>query len=125
MCKNIECFIQFMGDKINETYKIYDMLIKENLIESPLIYTDNYKLCIDKNIPVFSTYYIRHHFYKNFLLLDVKDLKYIPNQIKNRCIILYDDSCEINNIPVSECLLALSYNDNIKDKIDETIRQIK
>jgi hypothetical protein len=113
---NLILFIQNLDKKLPKIYYEYKKLVDENIVINPIIYTDNYNLFIDSNLPMFPTFYIRNHFNKNFILLDYYDLKYIPQYMKKHCIVLYDQT-SISDTDKKNCYKFIKYNDNIKEKI--------
>jgi hypothetical protein len=120
---NLSLFIQNIKNELPKIYQIYSELIDKDLIVSPIIYTDHCDLFIDKNIPVFSSFYMRHHFGKNLLLLvDHKDLEYVPVYIKSRCVVMYNNNI-ICDTDKKSCFSLIRYDESIESKLyDKKIR---
>lgn len=113
---NLILFVQNIDKELPKVYHEYVKLVAEDIINCPVIYTDNCNVITDNDIPIFSTFYIRNHFIKNLILIDYKDLKYLPQYMKKKCIVLY---CEklISDTDKKNCYRFIKYNDKIKEKI--------
>lgn len=116
---NIVLFSQYIiGD--SKSYKIYYGIYNNDLIDAPLIFTDAHAPIIDINIPVFSTFYIRQHFFDKLILTSFADYKYLPIDLQKRTIVIYDkDNDDIDSI--EHKLFSIEQNSDyisiIKDKI--------
>jgi len=112
---NIVLFQQIINDEYGLAYKVYKDLCSRDLIDKPVIYTDNYTINIDVNFPIFNAYYLRQHFHKNTIMVDYQDYKYIPKYLQSNCIVIFNP---ITQSPGDiTCKLLLSSEDNIEEKL--------
>lgn len=74
-------------------YELYNKIIKD-FNQYPIIYTDNVSIPIDKNIPVFHTYYLRNCIHKKIVVTNIDSLDYFYSNksLRSSCyiIVLYD-----------------------------------
>jgi hypothetical protein len=89
-----------LSDTASKSYSIYQKLYEQNLVVSPIIYSDINTVFIGNNIPIFSTFYLREIFSDKYILLDYEDYKYVPQNLKEKCIIVYNRMFQnIENLP--------------------------
>jgi|688.fasta_scaffold00568_32 hypothetical protein len=120
--------IALFSHKLNNTdslaLKIYEQLYANELLLHPVIYTDHNSAPITKNIPIFSTLYLRHCFYNYYILVYHTDLKYVPKDKLDRCMVIYDSDEAIGsnesylNIRWTNLIDAIN---SIKDKLNEKV----
>lgn len=79
MINNLVLFKSQISDDSCETLNFYLDLYKKNLLNNYAIFTDNISINLPNQIPVFHTFYIRHNFYKKFILTTASDFDIIYN----------------------------------------------
>lgn len=114
---NIVYFEKEIKNLSSCSYKTYEKLYEENLLISPIIYTDNYDMC-PNNIAIFSTFYIREIFNKKYILCDYDNYKFIPKNFREYCIVIDDQK---NNIDLMrDCFLKIHF-----ESLDTVVNIIK
>ena len=96
---NLVLFKRQISSVENHSVQVYLRLYKEKILTSPLIFTDEDNVFIHNLIPIFHTYYIRQHFHKKYILLDMEDEKHVPESIdESQLLILHHDLIYDNDL---------------------------
>lgn len=98
-------------------YSLYEKLYQDDIVSRPIIYTDKCYVLVDNNIPVFHTYYMRQHFYKQYVLVDYDNIDYIPYNTIHKYIVVYNKKTQDAN-KISKHIM-LDITDNITDILKE------
>lgn len=116
---NIVNFQQQMLDESSLAYNIYKKLNLQNLLETPLIYTDMYTFR-PNNIAIFPTYYMREQFRTKYILLDYADYEFVPEYLQKSCIVIYNEL--FHNPNDIDCYLKISTENDAVEIIKENLK---
>lgn len=121
---NIVYFKSILTDEPSPAYNLYKAAIDNKLISTPCIFTDQIHTTSNFDIPVFHSFYLKHHFYDKYILLDIDDIKYIDLISRSEnYIIVYNKKFHTIDT-VQNVKLAIDINDNGIDKIKEFYAKI-
>lgn len=90
---NIIYYQQKIDDNTMPSLKLYNELLNNNLVNMPAIFADQCISGINKNIPIFNSYYLRHHFHKNYILCDIQDYDILKSYLirsPHESIVIYN-----------------------------------
>lgn len=106
-------FKPIITDEPSPAYNIYIECIDNHLIDNPYVFTDRVDTNKNFNIPVFHTYYLRHHFFDMIALIDIDDIYHIKI-IKNlKYIVIYNKKFhKLDHISDTNLVCGIDVNDN-------------
>lgn len=118
---DIKLFQLNLNNTLSQTYLVYKKLCDEGIAFAPAIYTDkNLSSHLDKNIPVFSSFYMRNSFNKDYILVDYLDYIHIPSYLRYKCIVVCDSTNDVDEI-LENSFVYLDKTDDLVSIIKERL----